>query len=154
TTVTPQQSDLSLTESVDNPTPLAGADVTFTISLSNVGPDPATGVQISIPLPAGLTFVSSSPGAGSYDSATGVWTVGDVAVGEPIVLQVVAHVVSGDPSTVTASISHADQADPQPAGNTVSVTVTPQLADIGVAVVVNNPTPNVGDTVTFTITLT
>ena len=117
-------------------------------------PVPATGVQILVPLPAGLTYASSNADDGSYDSTTGVWTGGNVPLGTPIVLHLVAQVASGDPSTVTASIAHADQADPQPAGNSVSVTVTPQLADLAVAVVVNQPTPNVGDAVIFTITLT
>ncbi|QLQ31670.1 MAG: DUF11 domain-containing protein [Candidatus Thiothrix singaporensis] len=33
-------------------------------------------MTVSDQLPSGLTYVSNTPGAGTYDSASGVWTVG------------------------------------------------------------------------------
>ena len=47
-------------KSVSNPTPNVGDTITFTVSLTNGGPDAATGVQIADLLPAGLSFVSSA----------------------------------------------------------------------------------------------
>ena len=38
----------------------------------------ATGVTATESLPAGLTYVSDD-GQGSYDSATGIWTIGTLA---------------------------------------------------------------------------
>ena len=55
-----------------------GDTITFTVTLTNNGPDDATGVTLVDPLPTGLTFVSATP-PGTYNSLTGLWTVGTVA---------------------------------------------------------------------------
>ena len=48
--------------------------------------------------------------------------------------------------------AHADQFDPDTANNSASATETPQQADLAVTKTVSDPTPNVGDTITFTVT--
>src|SRR5262245_61910744 len=60
-TETPQRADLALTKSVSNAAPNVGDTITFTITLSNSGPDAATSVQVTDVLPAGFTFVSATP---------------------------------------------------------------------------------------------
>jgi uncharacterized repeat protein (TIGR01451 family) len=153
-TVTPQQADLKLAKTVSNPTPNVGNTITYTITLTNLGPDAATGVTVQDLLPAGLTFVSATPSEGTYDSTSGVWTVSTVTTTTPETLTITATVVSPNPQTNTATISHSDQFDPVPGNNTASATTTPQQADLAVAKTVSNLTPNVGNTITYTITLT
>jgi uncharacterized repeat protein (TIGR01451 family) len=153
-TVTPQQADLALTKTVDNPLPNVGDTITYTITLSNNGPDSATGVNVTDPLPAGVSFVVDSASEGSYDPVSGIWTVGSVAVGVPQVLTITALVSNPDESVNTAFISHAEQFDPDPANNSASSSVTPEEADLALTKTVDDPTPNVGDIVTFTVTLT
>jgi uncharacterized repeat protein (TIGR01451 family) len=68
-------------------------------------------------------------------------------------LQIQATVVSPAAQTNTATISNSDQFDPNPGNNSASATVIPQQADLSITKTVSNPTPNVGDTVTFTVTL-
>jgi uncharacterized repeat protein (TIGR01451 family) len=68
------EADLSLTKAVDNANPNEGDPVTFTFNLSNAGPDPATGVQVTDLLPAGATLVSATPSQETYDSVTGSGT--------------------------------------------------------------------------------
>jgi uncharacterized repeat protein (TIGR01451 family) len=97
--------------------------------------------------------VSASPSEGSYDSATGLWTVGSVITSTPQTLVVRATVLSPDPQINTATIAHSDQVDPNPDNNTATTVVTPQQADLTLNKVVNDPTPTVGDTVTYTVTL-
>src|SRR5262249_10754501 len=80
-TETPQQADLALTKSVSNARPNVGDTITFTVTLSNKGPDAATGVAVTDLLPGGLTFVSATPGQGVYSGSTGLWTVGTLANG-------------------------------------------------------------------------
>src|SRR5581483_8858769 len=92
--------------------------------------------------------------AGSYDPATRSWTVGTVPNGATETLTIVAVVVSPDPVSNTASISHSDQFDPDPANNSDTASVNPQQADLQLGKTVSDPAPNVGGTVAFTVTLT
>ena len=151
--VTPQQADVGLTKTVSNPTPNVGDTITYTVTARDAGPSAATGVTVQDLLPAGVTFVSATPSRGSYNSATGTWTIGNLGLSTAQTLVIQATVASPNPSTNTATISHADQFDPNTANNTASAVVTPQQADLALAKTVSNPTPNVGDTVTYTITL-
>src|SRR5262249_3205860 len=96
----------------------------------------------------------ATPSEGTYDSATGVWTVGTVTPSTTQTLTIQATVVSPDPQTNTATITAVDQFDPEPNNNSDTASTTPQQADLPVVKSVSDPTPNVGDTVTFTITLT
>ena len=107
-------SDLALSKSVSDPTPNVGDQVTFTVTLTNDGPDPATGVAVTDLLPAGLTFVSATPSQGTYDPGTGVWTVGGARRRRSGDAALVATVVSPAPRTNTATVSAADQFDPEP----------------------------------------
>src|SRR5262249_25942271 len=151
--VTPQQADLAVTKSVNISTPNVGDTVTFAITLKNNGPSAATGVTLQDLLPAGLTFVSANPAQGSYNSATGAWAVGTVASGASTTLALQATVVGPAAATNVASVSASDVFDPNATNNTAQAVVTPQQADLHLAKTVNNATPNVGDTVTFTLTL-
>jgi uncharacterized repeat protein (TIGR01451 family) len=60
-------------------------NLTYTVTVTNEGPDDATGVVVNLSntLPAGVTF-SRSVGVGSLDfdgTAPGTWTIGDLAFG-------------------------------------------------------------------------
>jgi uncharacterized repeat protein (TIGR01451 family) len=157
-TETPQQANLALSKTASTTIPVIGSNVTFTITLTNSGPSTATAVTVIDLLPAGLTFVSATPSQGSYNSVTGVWTVGSVATGPPQTLAIVATVVASSALTNTATISHSDQFDPNPGNNSATATIVPQApgsaAELALAKTVSNAAPNVGSTITFTITLT
>jgi uncharacterized repeat protein (TIGR01451 family) len=147
------EADLSVLKTVNNPTPNVGDQITFTVTLSDLGPSTATGVQLTDLLPAGLTFVSATTSQGTYSFSTGSWDVGTVSPGAPQTLSITATVVSPDAQTNTGTIGAADQFDPDTGNNTDSATETPQQADLFVSKTVSNATPNVGDTITFTVTL-
>ena len=101
-----------------------------------------------------MSYQSSSATAGTYDPTTTDWTVGTVASGVTQTLTVLASVVNINPQANTAGTSHADQFDPNEANNFDTAAINPQAADLQVAKTVSNPTPNVGDTITFSVTLT
>jgi uncharacterized repeat protein (TIGR01451 family) len=149
-----EQADLALTKTVSDPAPNVGDTISYTITLADNGPDPATHVTVSDLLPAGVSFVSDTPSQGSYNPATGVWGVGAVDRSKAQTLTITARVVSPHATTNTATISHSDQFDPDKGNNTASATETPQLADLMVTKIVDTPSANVGDAVTFTVTLT
>jgi uncharacterized repeat protein (TIGR01451 family) len=60
--VRPPSADLSIAKTASADTVEAGGAVGFTLDLENNGPDPAEAVVVTGTLPAGLTFVSASPG--------------------------------------------------------------------------------------------
>lgn len=71
--------DLSLSKSVSN----NGGTVDYTLTVSNSGSSPlaASGVTVLDNLPLGTSFNSVVSGTGSYNSGSGIWTVGSVPVG-------------------------------------------------------------------------
>ncbi len=151
--LTPEQIDIGINKGVSNLTPNTGDMVTFTVSANNMGPSNATNVVIADVLPAGLTFVNFSATSGSYDVGTGLWTVGAINSGTAAVLTLVATVNTNGTVTNTASFSSADQTDSNPANNQDSVSITPAQADLSLTKQVNSSAANVGENVTFTITV-
>ncbi|MEP6928705.1 MAG: hypothetical protein ABI850_01785, partial [Flavobacterium sp.] len=84
--------DLGVTKTVDVASPCVNSNVQFTITVSNLGLNNATGVSINDLLPSGYTFVSSVPSTGTYNSATGVWSIGDLDPSAVVTLKVTATV--------------------------------------------------------------
>ena len=129
--------------------------MTFTITVSNAGGySPATGVSLNDVLPSGLSFVSATPGSGtSYNSNTGVWTVGNLASGTSDTLTMVAKVTSGGTKTNVPKRTKADEPD---IGTVLQAgQMSTRCRSIcRVTKTVNNSTPTVGTNVTFTITVT
>ena len=105
-----------------------GTTVTYTITLTNEGPNPATSVIAQDKLPTGVTFVSST-GDGSYDAATGKWDLSDEVIEKDatrtrtIVVRVTPE-AAGSIVTNTATIEHQDQFGDKTADNTSSVPLT------------------------------
>jgi uncharacterized repeat protein (TIGR01451 family) len=104
--------DLSLTKAVDNYTPDIGSNVDFTLTVSNGGPDGATGVEVTDLLPTGYTYVGDTPSVGTYDSGSGVWTIGNLANGANATLTITATVNAAGNYTNTAEVTAVTEMDP------------------------------------------
>lgn len=128
----PPSADLAVTKT-DAPDPVVpGANLTYTITVGNSGPDAAQSVVLHDEIPAGTTFVSFTPAAGwSLGTAPVVGGTGEVtatkaavASGETAVFTLVVKV---DP-TATGQISNGSRisgATPDPvAGNNLHVVTT------------------------------
>lgn len=120
---TVQESNLRVTKTVNNASPVAGSNVVFTVTATNNGASNNTGVVVNDLLPAGLTFVSATPSVGTYNNSTGVWTIGNLASGANATLTVTATVSAPGSYLNTATITGALN-DPDTADNTASVRVT------------------------------
>ncbi len=149
--------DLQLSKTVDNPTPNVGDTVAYTVTLLNGGPLVGTGIEVLDSLPAETTFVSAMTNKGSFDQGTGVWTVGDLDNGFQAVLNIQALVeptAIGTTVTNSANISAADQPDTDIGNNTASVDFNVPNCDLVISNGVDNPTPVVGDTIAYSLTVT
>lgn len=112
---TPSSADLSLAMTRSSATPTYGTTFTYTLTVSSAATSTgtATGVTVSDILPSGVTFVSSS-GTGTYNSGTGVWSVGSLTAGGSASLTITA-TASGPVGTVvtnTAQITASSLSDP------------------------------------------
>lgn len=72
--------DLEVTKVVDKPNVKSGDTVKYTITVTNKGPDTATGVEVTDQLPAGVKYKAPNTASqGAYDDTTGIWVVGTLA---------------------------------------------------------------------------
>ena len=107
--------DLAVTKAVKPSSIFKGDKATYTVSVTNKGPDNATGVIIRDQLPNGVTYVSST--GGTYSSKTGAWTVGSLAAGASVHLTITVTVGTNGSITNNASVAALDQHDPNPAND-------------------------------------
>ena len=110
---------ISKTDSADPIAP--GGAFTYTISVENVGPDAATGVQVTDTLPTGVTLLSTSTTQGTCSDAAGVVTcnVGDLALSGLATIAIVVTAPSTE-TTLTNTAGVTSDADPQPANNSAT----------------------------------
>jgi uncharacterized repeat protein (TIGR01451 family) len=85
-TITALPVDLQVIKTINNTTPAIGSEVIFTLTVTNKGPGIGTNVKVNDLLPSGFTYVSDDR-AGAYLPATGVWTIGTLAVGANTILK-------------------------------------------------------------------
>ena len=152
-----QQSDLALTKSVDDATPNEGDTVIYALLLTNNGPQTATSVQVHDLLPSGVTLTGANLSQGSYSSASGIWSVGTLAMNTnaTLALQVlINNGTAGNSITNTAVILSADQTDVSSGNNTSRSVLVVQSADVEILKEVDNATPAVGNQVVYVVTAT
>ena len=105
-----------------------GTSVTYTLTLTNEGPSPATGVVAQDKLPSGVTFLSAD-GDGSYDAASGKWDLSTEVIEKDAsrTLRITVTVdasAAGSVVTNTATIEKQDQIGDKTPDNTSSVPLT------------------------------
>lgn len=113
---------IEITSSVE-PAP-SGRPLTYTITVTNNGPLPATSVTVTDTLPGELLFVSSTPGGPDCTFATDTLTcdLGSMAPSDTTLITietVLDHPIRGGFSNTAAVI--ASETDPIPANNTATV---------------------------------
>jgi len=147
--------DLSVTNIVSDPLPPVGSTVTFTASVTNLGPAPTTNVQLTDLLPSGYALVGATPSQGTYESETGLWTVGTLGVGATATLSLQTTVrLTGPYGASVARVVASDLADANLADNEASVSPVPiPVADLSVTNTNDGSMYTPGGTTTYTIVI-
>lgn len=145
--------DLAIEKVASTSTIVPGVQFTYTFKVKNNGPDNATGINVSDTLPAGVSYVNGAPGCNAVGQVV-TCTINFLAAGgnAQTGISVVANSSVSNPVSNTARVT-SDIFDPEP-GNNESTIETPvdQGADVQIVKTVNDPTPQVGDTITYTLT--
>jgi uncharacterized repeat protein (TIGR01451 family) len=156
--------DLQITKTASPSNVAAGSAVTWTITATNAGPDPATSVALSDVMPANSTFVSfnqlsgpsfscTAPASGA-SSGTVACTAGSLAPGAVAVFSFVTNTNANAPTgplTNTTTIAAASPLDPTPGNNSATATTTVALVDLAVTKTASAPPYGAGLPVTYTI---
>jgi uncharacterized delta-60 repeat protein/uncharacterized repeat protein (TIGR01451 family) len=127
--------DLSISKA-DSPDPVNnGQTLTYTLSVANAGPDPASGVVVTDSLPATVTFGSASASQGTCTQASGMVScaLGSMASGGTATVTITVTPTASGTITNTATV-FGNETDPDPADNTDTETTTVDpVADLSIA---------------------
>ncbi|HNW87911.1 MAG TPA: hypothetical protein PKJ47_13360, partial [Candidatus Limiplasma sp.] len=132
-TTEPPSPELSITKTTAQTEVRAGEDIAYVITVTNSGLADATGVKVTENLPTNATFKSAATASGSYNSGTGLWDLGNLAVGGTATLTLVltanANVADGDTIVNIVTITEENGVTPEnpPTGETEIPVKNPNL---------------------------
>jgi uncharacterized repeat protein (TIGR01451 family)/LPXTG-motif cell wall-anchored protein len=115
------RADLSITKTGDSGV-VVGTKLIYIIKVTNNGPSDATEVNVTDLLKDGVIYYKSTPSKGTYDSGTGIWTVGGLtgAETETLTLEVIATALPNTVITNTAQVL-GNEIDPDTTNNSASL---------------------------------
>ena len=108
---------------IGTPNPaIAGQALTYTITVTNNGPDDAEDVVVNDVLPNKLIFNGASPSSGSWNAP--VWTIGDLANEAVVTLTITTTVKeNAEGNIVNTAIVSSSTDDPDESNNTSTSTI-------------------------------
>lgn len=120
----------------DAPDPvLADEDLHYVLTITNTGTLAATGTTLSLPLPAGTSFVSAT-GGGTFGGGAITWNLGTLPVGSPASVTATVRVGAGVPNgstlTATATANAANLAPPAVTAQAQTAVVSEPLLVVSV----------------------
>lgn len=151
--------DLRMEKTADQSTVQSGGLLEYTLNITNLGPDRASGVRVTDTLPDGFEVAHVSAPGFSCNGQPQLDCLLDQQLpsGESVAL-IISGVATLDQGTLenTASVE-SDTSDPQADNNTDKVTTNVQgakaMADVSIGKTVDRATANVGDELVYTLTL-
>ncbi|ADR23587.1 hypothetical protein MATR_25580 [Marivirga tractuosa] len=155
---TPSQvSDLSVAFTSDSNTPCVNSLVTYTVEISNNGPNNATNVVVTSALPSGFTPTGFEAQRGAYNQESGFWRIPFIGNGETVTLEMmgtVNAVQDGNTITAYASVRSYNQNDSDFTNNAGSVDIevqdneAPSITEFDDVILdINTGSPNINFTV-------
>ncbi len=147
--------DIVVSAAVNENEPGEGQAIVYTISAKNEGPLAlATGMSLAALLPDGLTFVSATADQGSYDPITGFWSVGKLAKGATVRLNISAQVnlgTAGQTVSSLAELTALDQHEMDATNNARTVAIIIEPTDIKVTLSVKDSKRKPGESTEYTV---
>ena len=124
--------------------------VVWTLNITNHGPNNATEVIVSDVLPEGLIYITDDSG-GKYNSTTGKLVIGNLSVGESIIVNIITIVNKTGEINNSANVT-ANEYDVNLTNNVdnASIEVNPAI-DLAVVKSVNNSNPNYGEIIEWSL---
>lgn len=158
----PVSADLSLTSQTSAAQIVAGDSFTYTVQLTNSGPNDAAGVVFSDPAPAGVTFNSCSSTAGTCTVSGGAASLSLATIpnGETVTITIQATLstsladgtaLANTPS-VTSSTFDPNAGNNSGSAGSTSITVQ-NKSDLLVTTASSLDVVNFGGTLTYTVTV-
>lgn len=147
TTTVERESDITISKTVDNARPDVGDTITFIVTAHNNGPSDATNIRIQDLIPTGINNIVITPSKGSYDVASGIWTL-NLDAGETATLN-----LTGEITTLLAGKNTTNTATLMGTTNQTNATIYVPKADLYIQITSNKNNPRVGETFTLTYKL-
>jgi len=139
-----------------------GGTITYTITVVNNGPNPATNIIVRDTLPQGLTFNNASDGGTFANGVVSFPAIPSLAPGASVTRTVTATAPNSGGPFVNQVSSTSDTPDPNPGNNNgsqpplhqVTTTLAPLIADVQVTQTGPSAPVIVGSNITFTAQVT
>ena len=139
--------DLNITITVDNSTPYTGDNITFLVTVENIGLTSADNVNVDINIPNGFI----NPRSDDLNFTGASYYVGTLNSGDIKTFNFTVTVLTKSNSTFTVSVG-ASKWDYNSSNNVANITISPVGAsDLIVTITSNNSHITVGENITYTI---
>src|SRR2546430_8758864 len=117
--------DLQVTKTDSTASLVPGTSDTYTITVTNNGPDTDNSVTLTDTIPAALLGASFAPSTGAYDVTSGEWSGLSLASGQSVTMTLTGTIDPNATGTLTNTVTVAPPAgvtDTNPADDTASDT--------------------------------
>ncbi len=143
-----------------------GDDVTFIVSVTNVGISTGTNSKIRVILPDEMIYKSCIPGTGEYLEPYAVWFVGDIVPQSTHTFELVATVIDEGPITFLPEVRTVNQPDIDSTPSnfdlseddideiTITTGTSNTFVDLSLTKVTNTQLASNGDQINYTLTVT
>ncbi|HAZ44152.1 MAG TPA: hypothetical protein DCZ55_06635 [Cyanobacteria bacterium UBA11371] len=110
--LSPTQAEVQINLTAPTTPIAAGTNVTFNTQVTNNGPGIAQGVTLTVPLPAGVTFVSATPAQGTCVESNGNITcnLGNLNPGQTVSIPIVLRPTQPETINLTTTVTAQNEA--------------------------------------------